>query len=286
MNLNDYDVSEPYYAIIKSTTLLTPEAHSVEVRHIVLDIPDPTFNFTEGQSIGVLIPGPHKFGNPHHLRLYTVASASNGEGGNPSEISICVRRCTYIDDVSGEEVEGVASNFLCDASVGDKLEITGPYGRHFTMPKDKNSNLLMIGTGTGIAPFRAFVKYMYEESGGWEGKVRLFYGAQTGMEMLYMNDESDDISQYLDKETFTAIQAMSPRPHFDDPIDLQGTLKDHEKEIWDLVNDPNTYVYVAGQESTKEHLDNAMAKMAGSEDAWNEKLKTLEEEERWAELIY
>ena len=45
--------------------------------------------------------------------------------------------------------------------------------------------------GTGIAPFRAFVKHLYRDIGDWRGQVRLFYGARSGLELLYMNDEVD-----------------------------------------------------------------------------------------------
>jgi hypothetical protein len=66
------------------------------------------FSYVEGQSIGVLTPGPHPFGNAQHLRLYSIADPrSAGEGG---EIAICVRRCFYIDEVSGERYKGISSN--------------------------------------------------------------------------------------------------------------------------------------------------------------------------------
>ena len=60
--------------------------------------------------------------------------------------------------------------------------------------------MLMVGVGTGIAPFRAFVKHIYEERGGWKGQVRLFYGAKTGMELLYMNDVRKDLGAVLRPE--------------------------------------------------------------------------------------
>ena len=136
-----------------------------------------------------------------------------------------MRRCFYIDDISGERYPGLASNYLCNAEPGDPIQIAGPYGSRFFVPDDSKANLMMIGVGTGIAPFRAFVKHIYEVRGGWEGEVRLFYGAKTGMELLYMNDVRKDLSLYYDEKSFKAFEAVSPRPHFDAPPDLEKLLR-------------------------------------------------------------
>src|SRR5271166_1243081 len=187
MNLSEYDVSNPFTATIVDNERITPADSDADVRHVVLEVPPGEFDFVEGQSLGVLVPGPHEFGNKYHLRLYSIASPRGGVNKSGNRISICVRRCFSIDDISGERYPGRASHYLCDSAPGDRIQITGPYGAHFSVPADDTSNLLMVGVGTGIAPFRAFVRHIYEEHGGWKGKVRLFYGATTGMESLYSN---------------------------------------------------------------------------------------------------
>jgi ferredoxin--NADP+ reductase len=233
----------------------------------------------------VLTPGPHPFGNPHHLRLYSIASASRGEGSR-SQISICVRRCFYIDEVSGERFPGISSNYLCDRKPGESIAIAGPYGSQFKMPEDDSCNLLMIGSGTGIAPFRAFVKDIFDVRGGWKGKIRLFYGARTGMELLYMNDVKDDLTNYYQEETFKAFAALSPRPHLDPQGALADELEHNGDEIWALIQQPNTYVYVAGLRSNADRLDRALARIAGSEPAWRIWKQDLVRRGRWSELLY
>ncbi len=286
MNLNEYDISNTYTAtVVKNERITSVEAED-DVRHIVMNIPDPSFIYVEGQSIGVVVPGPHQFGNPHHFRLYSIASTRQGEDNNLAQISICVRRCSYIDEISGERYPGIASNYLCDSEPGQPITITGPYGRQFVIPRDNSANLLMIGVGTGIAPFRAFIRHVFEERREWQGKVRLFYGARTGMELLYMNDLKDDIGQYYEKETFQAFEALSPRPAVDAPVALDRTLEDKAEEIWELIRDPKTYVYVAGLTKISHCLDNAMSRIAGSREAYEEKKKELLDQGRWAELLY
>jgi ferredoxin--NADP+ reductase len=286
MNLNEYDISNTYTATVTKNERITPADAHDEVRHIVINIADPSFIYVEGQSVGVVVPGPHEFGNPHHLRLYSIASTRQGEDSNLAEFSICVRRCFYIDEISGERYKGIASNYLCDAKPGQAITIAGPYGRQFVVPRDNNANLLMVGVGTGIAPFRAFIKHVFEERRQWKGKVRLFYGARTGMELLYMNDLKDDIGQYYAQDTFEAFEALSPRPAMDAPVALDRKLEDKAEEIWQLIQNTKTYVYVAGLTTISQSLDKAMSNIAGSREAYEEKKKELVDQGRWAELLY
>jgi len=130
------------------------------------------------------------------------------------------------------------------------------------------------------------VKHIYDEVGEWNGKVRLFYGAKRGMELLYMNDQKNDLANYYDQDTFKAFEAVSPRPHLNEPIDLERTLSENASEVWEMLQDPNTYVYVAGLKQVSDMLDKALSKMAGSEEKWLRLQKHLIACDRWAELIY
>ena len=285
IKLQDYDIENKFSAEIKKTTRITLYDTSV-VRDIILEVENGQTEFEIGQSVGVIIPGPHAFGNKYHFRLYTIADMPETGKGKKKLLNLCVRRCNYIDEFSGEEYKGVASNFLCDLTAGETLTLTGPYGMPFEIPEDKSSDLLMIGMGTGIAPFRAFVKYIYKNLGGWEGKVRLFYGARTGLELLYMNDERDDFANYYDEDTFKAFKAISPRPHWDDPIALDYALEERAEEVWNMVNDPKTHVYIVGQENIRDTLNKVFSRMANSPEKWERKKAELVAGKRWAEILY
>lgn len=286
MKLSHYDVSNPYTTTLIGSERITPLGWEAEVRHLVLRLPDVAFDYVEGQSIGVLAPGPDEFGNAQHLRLYSIASPRGGDDGRGETVSICVRRCFSIDDISGERYPGRASNFLCDANPGDTIPVTGPYGAHFTMPAREDANLLMVGTGTGIAPFRAFVKHIYRERGAWRGKVRLFYGAKSGMEMLYLNEFRRDLGLYYDQESFRAFEAVSPRPHYDAPPALDRVLIDNTREIWEMIQDPKTHIYLAGLTDAAKKFETAMEEMAGSKEQWQTVKTELRAGERYAELLY
>lgn len=281
-NISEADTTE---AIIQSSQRITPESTD-EVRLIVLRINSPAFYFLEGQNIGVLTPGPHPFGNKLHHRYYTIANANKSADGEGVELELLVRRCFYIDAVSGEQYPGEASNYLCNAQPGDKISITGPHRSPFRIPADKTSNLLMLGTGTGIAPFRAFLRRVYQEQGQWDGKVRLFYGARTGAEMLYMNDINQDLTNYYDQATFKAIQSLSQGLLKDEGDALQNGVNANASEIWSLLQEPKTHVYLSGIKKIAAAFDASMAKMAGSEAQWQAFKQALIEDKRWSELTY
>ncbi|NIM70774.1 MAG: ferredoxin-NADP reductase [Xanthomonadales bacterium] len=285
MRLQDYPTEPRYTATVLSTEALTEDGADVEVRELVMAVDEHDFNFEIGQSIGVLVEGAEEFGHPIHHRLYTVADLpSPSQDGRP-EITIVVRRCSYLDDYSGEEYVGVNSNYLCDRKTGDRVTITGPFGMPFKVPDDRTANLLLIGLGTGIAPFRALVKHIYRDVRDWQGKVRLLYGAHTGLELLYMNDRRDDFSNYYDEETFEAFKALSPRPNWADPIAWDYAIEDRIGEIRDMLDDDHTYVYVAGQRRIRDELDRLFGDLYGKA-VWEEKKAALRNEGRWVELLY
>ena len=284
MRLDDYPTEPRYTATVLKSEEITAEGADVEVRELVLEVDKRDFDFEIGQSVGVLVEGDGDFGRSLHHRLYTVADTPTSAG--TPEITLVVRRCNYIDDYSGEEYVGVNSNFLCDRRPGDRITITGPFGMPFDVPADRNANLLLIGLGTGIAPFRALVKHIYRNVGDWKGKVRLLYGAQSGFELLYMNDKRDDFANYYDEETFEAFKALSPRPNWADPIAWDYAIEDRADEIWKMLDDERTYVYVAGQRAIRDSLDQLFGEMAESGHVWQKQKAELEAAGRWVELVY
>ncbi len=286
MHLEDYPTEPRFIATVLSTERITDKGADAEVRELVLEVHEHDFNFKIGQSVGVLVSGPEEFGRSVHHRLYTVADTPMPMAPGHPEITLVVRRCNYIDEYSGEEYAGVNSNYICNRKPGDQLTITGPFGIPFEVPADKSANLLLIGLGTGIAPFRALVKHIYQDIGDWKGKVRLLYGAHSGLELLYMNNKRDDFARYYDEQTFEAIKALSPRPNWADPIAWDFAIEQRAEEIWKMLSDGHTYVYIAGLKQIRDALDELFSSMSGSADGWAKLKGELVEQGRWLELLY
>jgi ferredoxin--NADP+ reductase len=120
----------------------------------------------------------------------------------------------------------------------------------------------------------------------WRGRVWLLHGARSGLELLYRNEERDDFAQYYDRDTFQAFSALSRRPNWADPIGWDGALAERAAELWRLLGEPTTYVYVAGLEATRAELDRTFAGLAGSPQRWARRKAELMAGGRWVELLY
>jgi benzoyl-CoA 2,3-dioxygenase component A len=154
---------------VRVTEVGKQAGHDYDTHHIVLDFGSMPFPVLEGQSIGIVPPGTDAKGRPHHARQYSIASPRNGERPGYNNLSLTIKR--VLEDHSGQPVRGVASNFMCDLQVGDKVEVIGPFGTSFLMPNHPKSNIVMICTGTGSAPMRAMTEWRrrLRQSGKFEG---------------------------------------------------------------------------------------------------------------------
>lgn len=271
-----------YTATLTQSRRITPTASREEVRHLVFRTENLSFDAAMGNLIRVMAPG--QFGSRNHARLYSIMDLEHGDGG--TEFAICVRRCSFIDEFNGEEYKGVASNYLCDMQPEQKIEFAGPVGYPFVIPEDQRADILMLGMGTGIAPFRTLIRQIYESIGGWQGRVRLFYGAKSPLEMLYMNDENSDLANYFDQPTFKAFQAVSPRPALDAPVAIGAVLEQNAAEVWNMLQRSNTRVFIAGTANLLPAIEQAMIQLAGSGGNWMRVENALKSSGRWSEVLY
>ncbi len=177
------------------------------VRHIEFDVSGTPLagSYRAGQAFGVIPPGLNAKGKPHLVRLYSIACPSGGEDGTGNIVSTTVKRTIdeHWDDHS--LFLGVASNYLCNLSVGDEVQLSGPNGKRFLLPTNPNDHdYLFIATGTGIAPFRGMVKDLL--AGGCQRHITLVMGSPYRTDLLY-HDEFLNLQEH--HANFTYLTAIS-----------------------------------------------------------------------------
>jgi len=277
---NIYKPKEPLAATILEHRRLTAPDSANDVCHIVMDLAGSEMQYLDGQSIGVLPPGEDAEGKPHKLRLYSIASPHYGDDGNGKTVSICVKRA-----LNPPHPPGVCSSYLCDSKVGDKINITGPVGKTFLLPSVKDANLIMIATGTGIAPFRAFLKTRYEKRGDEQGQSWLFFGCQTQHDMLY----EEEYVAYSRHAGFHRINAISREQQNTEGgrMYVQHRIQEHAETLFNLLQDSKTSIYMCGLRGMEPGVMEGLEKAAVSQGInWEQFLAQLKEEKRWHVEVY
>jgi benzoyl-CoA 2,3-dioxygenase component A len=212
-----------------------------DTHHIVLDFGRLPLPVLEGQSIGIVPPGVDGQGRPHHPRQYSVASPRNGERPGYNNLSLTVKR--VLQDPQGRPMRGVASNYLCDLQVGDKVQVVGPFGASFLMPNHPRSSIVMICTGTGSAPMRAMTEWRrrLRNSGKFEGgKLMLFFGARTQEELPYFGPLQTLPKDFIDINFAYSRTPGQPRRY------VQDAMRERSADLGALLADPDAYFFVCG----------------------------------------
>jgi len=205
---NLFSPKAPYKATCISNETITTKTELVnwETCHAIIGH-DGKYPYTEGQSAGVIAPGPDKKGEtPAKIRLYSIASSAVGDDETSKTVSLCVKRvvevagkgwCDYSNVEPGTDKEypdaekvyrGVCSSHICDLKAGDDVLLTGPVGAEMLLPEDPEANIIMLATGTGIAPFRSFLRYLFHDKatkGKFQGTAWLFLGVPFTNSVLY-----------------------------------------------------------------------------------------------------
>jgi len=270
---NLHGPKNPMTATVAGNVRVTEVGKEYDTHHVVLDFGSMPFPILEGQSIGVLPPGTDGQGKPHHARQYSIASPRNGERAGYNNVSLTIKR--VLEDHQGIPVRGVASNYMCDLRVGDKVQVIGPFGTSFLMPNHPRSNIVMICTGTGSAPMRAMTEWRrrLRASGKFEGgKLMLFFGARTREELPYFGPLQNLPKDFIDINLAFSRTPGHPKRY------VQDLMRERAADIGALLGDPDTFFYVCGLKSMEEGVVLALrdvAQQAGlSWDAVSAQLKS------------
>lgn len=166
-------------------------------------------------------------------RLYSIASSYNA---NPDEIHLTVAAVRY--QTHGRSRQGVASSQLADRSEDVKLPVYIDRNKNFKLPAD-DAPIVMIGPGTGVAPFRAFLEEREERDAS--GRNWLFFGSQHFRSDFYYQT---DWLRWRDEGLLTRMDVAFSRDQAE-KVYVQDRIRAAGKELFDWIEQGAT-IYVCG----------------------------------------
>ena len=279
--LRDYSITQPTPKFLKaiaeraaSAPMLTELLHPArkgdldnylwgsEVIDFLLD--HPSVKFKPEEFVALL--------NKLQPRLYSVASSLRVF---PDQVHFIVDIIRY--ESHGRERKGVATGFLAERAQNVPVPVYPSAAKHFHMPEDLNTPLIMIGPGTGVAPFRAFLQD--RQATGAKGKNWLFFGAQhEKCDYAY----KEDWEKFIRDGVLTKLDCAWSRDQAH-KIYVQHKMLEHAAEIWKWIDGEAAQFFVCGDaKRMAKDVDAALRKIVqeqGSKsveeaNAYVEKLKT------------
>ena len=259
---NDFAQSE------KIETLLDPENRATledylwgrEVVDMLTDFPVPGLSASD--FCGILRQQPP--------RLYSIASSLKA---HPDEVHLTIAIVRYHSH--GRDREGVCSTLTADrVNEGETMPVYMHGNKRFKLPEDGEKPIIMVGPGTGIAPFRAFVEERIAT--GVTSKSWLFFGDQhCETDYLY----GDEWERYLDEGKLSRIDLAFSRDQ-DHKIYVQHRMLEHAAEMWTWLSDGAVF-YICGDASRMaKDVHEALITIAEKEGG-----KSREDAEAWVKQL-
>lgn len=214
-------------------------------------------------------------------RLYSIASSLKA---NEEEVHLTIGAVRY--DAHGRERQGVCS-ILCAERLepGDTLPVYIQHNQNFKLPENPEAPIIMVGPGTGIAPFRSFMQE--REEVGADGKSWLFFGDQHFVtDFLYQTEWQ----KWLKDGVLTKMDVAFSRDS-EEKVYVQHQMKKQSKELFEWL-EQGAYVYVCGDEKHMAHdVHNTLLSIIQEEGAMSKEkaesyLANLQQQKRYQRDVY
>jgi len=192
---------------------------SPDTKHLEFEVEEASrFQFTAGQFVSMVAQREGR----DITRAYSIASAPRGD----HSFDLCLNRVAF----------GFFSNYLCDLASGGEVKFHGPHG-YFTLKSPVRSSLF-IGTGTGVAPLRGMLQWLFADPARHTGRdFWLVYGMRTEADIYY-------------RDEFEALARAHPNFHYIVTLSRadaawpgrRGYVQDHVREIAQGRTDADAYI--------------------------------------------
>jgi sulfite reductase (NADPH) flavoprotein alpha-component len=214
-------------------------------------------------------------------RLYSVASSLRAY---PDEVHFIVDVVRY--ESHGRLRKGVCSSFLAERADDVPVPVFPSVAKHFHLPEDPETPIIMIGPGTGVAPFRAYLQE--RKATGARGKNWLFFGAQHEKCDFAYGDEFD---AFMKEGPLTRLDCAWSRDQAQ-KVYVQHKMMENAADIWKWIDAENAYFFVCGDaRRMAKDVDATLRKIVQEQggknpEEANEYVEKLKNEKRYKRDVY
>jgi sulfite reductase (NADPH) flavoprotein alpha-component len=288
--LRDYSVTQPTPKFLKAIAqrasaaptlayLLAPNRkqdletylYGMEVIDFLID--HPSARFAPEEFVGLL--------TKLQPRLYSVASSLKAY---PEQVHFIVDVVRY--ESHGRVRKGVCSSFLAERADDVPVPVFPSVAKHFHLPDDPETPIIMIGPGTGVAPFRAYLQE--RKATGAKGKNWLFFGSQhESCDFAY----GDEFTAYLKERLLARLDCAWSRDQAQ-KVYVQHKMTENAAEIWKWIDAEGAYFFVCGDaRRMAKDVDATLRKIVQehggkSVEQANEYVEKLKNEKRYKRDVY
>lgn len=278
LTVNTANIVESYATLTRSESLLPLVGDKAQLQHYAATTPIVDMvRFSPAQLDAEALIDLLR---PLTPRLYSIASA---QAEVESEVHVTVGVVRY--DIEGRARTGGASSFLADRVEEGEVRVFIEHNDNFRLPANPQTPVIMIGPGTGIAPFRAFMQQRAAE--GAEGKNWLFFGNPHFTEDFLYQVEWQ---RYVKEGLLSRIDLAWSRDQ-KEKIYVQDKLREQGAELWRWIND-GAHIYVCGDArrmaaDVEKALLEVIAEFGGMDlESADEYLSELRVERRYQRDVY
>lgn len=214
-------------------------------------------------------------------RFYSIANSSKVF---PDEIHLLVNYVQY--HLGGQERYGVGSRFLCDLAEVDSthVPIYIQPSNHFTLPSEPDTSIILVGPGTGVAPYRAFLQERIATQS--QGRNWLFFGERNRSTDFYY----DTFWLSLEKQGRLRLDLAFSRDSRD-KVYVQHKMYEQRKSLWQWISQ-GAFFYVCGDaENMAKQVDDTLQRIVKEEGQLSEEgaieyVKNMRKEKRYLVDVY
>lgn len=221
-----------------------------------------TLNFTPEEFVKLLRKLPP--------RLYSIASSLKA---HPESVHLTVASVRW--ESTGRPRKGVASTFLADRWTGDTTAgvFVQSQQKHFALPADGNTPIIMVGPGTGVAPFRAFLEE--RQALGHQGRNWLFFGEQRRSQDFFYEEQ---FTKWVN-DGFLRLDTAFSRDQAE-KVYVQTKLHENAKDVWALLEEGAEFFVCGDKTRMATDVDNELHRIVETEGG-----KTPEEAKGYMEAL-